>query len=105
MDYRFEHQLTGPLLSMKINPDIDFLVAWLLTQSELKYSLMIRSLLCSPLYIILISLMAFRYRRIVFTALLCWWEGFFANRLTTEVAKVISDLVSTIKNIIKPVIL
>ncbi len=31
-----EHQLTGPLLSMKMNLDVDFLVAWSPSRSELE---------------------------------------------------------------------
>lgn len=65
---------------------------------------MIRSPLYSLPYVIFISFMAFRYRRIVFTTSLYWWERFFANWLTTKVAKAISDLVYTIENNIKLVI-
>ncbi len=32
--YLFEHQLTGPPFSMKMKPDVDFLVAWSPAQSE-----------------------------------------------------------------------
>ena len=35
---------------------------------------------------------------------MCWWLRFFAKRLTNEVAKAISGLVSTIENIIDPII-
>ena len=31
-----EHQLTGPPLSMKMNLDVDFLVAWSPSRSELE---------------------------------------------------------------------
>lgn len=61
VDWRFEYQLTGPLLYMKIYLNVDFLMAWSLAQSELEYLLMIRSLPCSPLYVIPISIMGFRY--------------------------------------------
>lgn len=45
-----------------------------------------------------------RYLRIVFTASVCWWLGFLAKRLTNDVAKAMSGLVSTMENIIDPVI-
>lgn len=47
-----EHQLTGPPFSMKMKPDVDFLVAWSPAQSELEYPLMIRSPPSLPPYVI-----------------------------------------------------
>ena len=42
---------------------------------------------------------------IILTALVCWWPGFFANRAETEMANAMSGLVSTIENMMEPVML
>lgn len=78
---------------------------WSLAKWESEYLLINRSS-CSPLYMIYVFFMAFKYYwRMIFTTLLYWWEEFFANWLTTNLARAISGLVSTIKNIIDPFIL
>lgn len=105
VDCYFEHQLIGLPLSIKIQPDIDLLIAQLLAQLESKNPLMIKPPPCSPLYMIPISLVTFRYQRIVFTTLLYQQEGFFTNRLTIDIVKMILSFVSTIENIIEFVIL
>ena len=101
VDCFFEHQLTGPLLSMKIKPEVDFWLSLSPAQSESEYPSM-RSLSWPP-NVIPRSLEPLRYRSIVLTASVCWWPGFFANRAATEVAKAMSGLVSTMENIIEPV--
>lgn len=61
VDWHFEYQLTGLMFSIKIYPNIDFLVSKSLAQLKLEYLLIIRSFLSSSLYMISISFMAFRY--------------------------------------------
>ncbi len=101
--YRLERQLTRSPFSMKMNLDVDFLVTWSPAKSESEQHLMINFPLLSPLYVIPTVLVAFRYRMMVFKASVCCREGFLANRLTTDVAKTMSGLVSTIENISDPV--
>ncbi len=57
----------------------------------------------SPPYVIPTVRVAFRYRMMVFTASVFCRERFLANRLTTDVAKAMSGLVSIIENINDPI--
>lgn len=98
----FEHQLTGPLLSMKIKSEVDFQLFLSPAQSELEY--LSTSSLFWPSQVISRLFKSFGYCKIVFTASVCWWPGFFAKQLAMEVAKAMSGLVSTIENIRDPVI-
>lgn len=66
---------------------------------------MIKSPPYSPLYVIPMSCIAFRYQKMVFTNSVYYQEGFLAKRLITDIAKVIFGLVSTIKNISNLVLL
>lgn len=99
IDSFFKHQLTGSLLSMKIKPEIDFQLSLFLTQSKSKYLSMMS--LFWPLNRISYSLEPLRYCKIILAILVCWWPKFLANRAITKIAKVISSLISTIKNIIE----
>lgn len=98
----FEHQLTGPPFSMKIKPEVDFQSSLSPARSDSEYP-STKSLSWPP-YVIPRSLEPLRYRRMVFTASVCWWPGFLAKQLATEVAKEMSGLVSTMENIMDPVI-
>ena len=84
VDCLFEHQLTGPLFSMNIKPDVDFWLSLSPAQSESEYPWTQSSF--SPPYVIPWSRKPLRYQKIFLTALVCWWEGFFAKRLATDIA-------------------
>ena len=102
VDCFFKHQVTGPSLSMKIKPEVNFRLSLSPAQSESEYPSM-RSLSWLP-NVIPCSLEPLRYRGIVLTASMCWWPGFLSNRAATEVVKAMSGLVSTMENIIELVI-
>lgn len=93
-----EYLLTGPQFSMRINLNIDFIKKSSSTQFELKKPLIIKSLSSCP-YIIIKVQVALRYHIIVFTTSMYWRDRFLIKRLITEVAKAISDWVSTLENI------
>ena len=65
---------------------------------------MIKSPSSSLTYVIHSVRVALRYRMMVFTASVGCREGLWAKQLTTDVAKAMSSLVSTIENISDPVI-
>lgn len=85
-----------------MKPEVDFWLFLLSAQLESDYSS--TNSFSWPPYVISCSFELFRYCKMVLTALVCWWPGFFANWLATEVAKAISGLVSTIENMIELVI-
>lgn len=97
-----EHQLIGPPFSIKIKPDVDFRLSLSPAQSESEYPSIFSSSL--PPYVMPQCFDPLRYLRIVLTASVCWWLGFLAKRLTNDIAKAMSGLVSTMENIIDPVI-
>lgn len=98
----FKYQLIDPPLSMKIKLQVDFQSFLFPAQSESKYP-STSSLFWLP-KVIPHFLDPLRYYRTIFAALVCWWPRFFANRAAIEVANVMSGLVSTIENMIEPVI-
>lgn len=94
-------QLTRPLFSIKTKPKVDFCVAQLPAQSELKYYFIIR-FFPSPFFpqqMIPSDLVAFEYLIIVLIVFMYWQKRFLANQFITKMANAMSDLVFTIKNI------
>lgn len=98
----FEHQLAGQPCSIKMNQYVDLRLFLSLAQLEFKKSSIFN--FSSPPYIISLFFDPFRYFRIVLTASMYQWLGFFAKQLSNKVAQAISGLVSIIENIIDPVI-
>ena len=97
----FEHQLTGLLLSMRIKLEVDFQLFLSPVQLESKHPS--TSSLSWPSKVIPYSLKPLRYCRTIFAASVCWWPRFFINGIVTKVANVMSGLVSTIENMMEPV--
>lgn len=96
VSYLFKHQFTRSLLSMKMKLKIDFQLFISLASSKSEY-LSISSLFWL-LQVIPCLFEPIRYHKVIFTALVCWWSGFFTKRLVTEMVKVMSGLVLTIEN-------
>lgn len=97
----FEYQLMGPPFSTKMNLNIDFRHSLSLAQSESEYPSM--RYLSQLSQVIPRSLKPLRYRKIVFMTSMCWWPKFFVKRLVIEMVNAMSGLVSTIENIIDPI--
>lgn len=97
IDCFFEHQLTHPLLSMKIQPEVNFWLTLLPIQLESEQPL--KKSLSSLPYMMSWSIISLRYQKMVFTTLICCLNRFFTNQLIIEVEKAIFGLVFIIKNI------
>lgn len=98
----FEYQLIKLLFSIKIQLNVDFWLFLFLTQSESKQFSIHNSFF--SLYIMPQFYQLFKYLKIVFITFICQWLDFLTKWLITEVAKAISDCISTIKNMINLII-